>query len=48
MCLIQHDMVIKWSIYLDNHTNSYELKKTKSRLQLEKTENTLAFSTDEE
>jgi hypothetical protein len=23
MCLIQHDMVIKWSIYLDNYTNSY-------------------------
>ena len=46
--LIQHDMGIKWSIYLANLYQFLfdELKKDKTRIEFEKTENTLAFTVD--
>ncbi|MGB7678897.1 MAG: hypothetical protein WBL49_08810 [Nitrososphaeraceae archaeon] len=49
MYLIQHDMGIKWSIYL---TNLYQFlfddvkKDNKRKIEIEKTENTLAFTVD--
>lgn len=48
MYLIQHDMGIKWSVYLANLYQFLfdELKKNKSRIEFVKTENTLAFSVD--
>ena len=49
MYVIQHDMGIKWSIYL---TNLYQFlfddvnKDNKRKIEIEKTENTLAFTVD--
>ena len=49
MYVIQHDMGIKWSIYL---TNLYQFlfddvkKDNKRKIEFEKTENTLAFTVD--
>lgn len=48
MFIIQHDMGIKWSIYLANLYQFLfdEVKKDKRRIEFEKTENTLAFTID--
>ena len=48
MYLIQHDMGIKWSIYLSNLYQFLfdELRKNKAKIEFEKTENTLAFTVD--
>ena len=49
MYVIQHDMGIKWSIYLANLYQFLfdEVKKdNKRRIEIEKTENTLAFTVD--
>jgi glycerol-3-phosphate responsive antiterminator len=49
MYLIQHDMGIKWSIYLASLYQFLfdELRKNKARIEFEKTENMLAFTVDE-
>ena len=49
MYLIQHDMGIKWSIYLSNLYQFLfdELRKNKEKIEFEKTENTLAFTVNE-
>ena len=46
--MIQHDMGMKWSIYLANLYQFLfdEVKKDKRRIEFEKTENTLAFTID--
>ena len=48
MYVIQHDMGIKWSIYLASIYQFLfeELRKDKRRIEFEKTENTLAFTVD--
>ena len=49
MYIIQHDMGIKWSIYLGNLYQSLfdEVRKDNKRIiEFEKTENTLAFTVD--
>jgi hypothetical protein len=50
MYVIQHDMGIKWSIYLANLYQFLfdEVKKDNKtrRIEFEKTENTLAFTVD--
>jgi hypothetical protein len=48
MYLIQHDMGIKWSIYLSSLYQFLfdELKKSKDKIEFVKTENTLAFTVD--
>jgi hypothetical protein len=48
MFIIQHDMGIKWSIYLANLYQFLfdEVTKDKKRIEFEKTENTLAFTID--
>jgi hypothetical protein len=49
MYVIQHDMGIKWSIYLTNLYQSLfdDIKKdNKRKIEIEKTENTLAFTVD--
>jgi hypothetical protein len=48
MYVIQHDMGIKWSIYLASLYQFLfeELRKDKRRIEFEKTENTLAFTVD--
>lgn len=47
--MIQHDMGIKWSIYLSNLYQFLfdELRKNKAKIEFEKTENTLAFTVNE-
>jgi hypothetical protein len=47
--MIQHDMGIKWSIYLSNLYQFLfdELGKNKAKIEFEKTENTLAFTVNE-
>lgn len=49
MYLIHHDMGIKWSIYLSNLYQFLfdELRKSKEKIEFEKTENTLAFTVNE-
>ena len=48
MYVIQHDMGIKWSIYLASLYQFLfeELRKDNRRIEFEKTENTLAFTVD--
>ena len=48
MYVIQHDMGIKWSIYLASIYQFLfeELRKDKRRIEFEKTENTVAFTVD--
>jgi hypothetical protein len=48
--VIQHDMGMKWSLYLANlfHFLFDELGENKRRIEFDKTENTLAFKIDSE